>query len=120
MRGASVSWVLDDVENGQVEPTLRPGAARNVIEHPRVGRVAAWKDVSQDSASGIVAYRTYYQIIAEGRIHSAQSQIAFPSREQLSLLIEEAGLEVERWIGDWSGAPWRPQAAEIIPLGRLR
>jgi hypothetical protein len=98
----------------------RPGTARNVIEHPRVGRVAAWNDVSQDPASGIVTYRTYYQSIADGRARSSQSQIAFPSREQLSLLIEEAGLEVERWTGDWSGAPWRPQAAGIIPLGRLR
>jgi SAM-dependent methyltransferase len=97
-----------------------PDQSRRVIEHPRVGRVAAWNDVLQDPASGIVTYRTYYQIIAEGRIHSSQSKIAFPSREQLCLLIEEAGLEVERWMGDWSGAPWRPQAAEIIPLGRLR
>jgi hypothetical protein len=70
--------------------------------------------VSQDPASGIVTYRTYYQIIADG--HSSQSQIAFPSREQLSLLIEEAGLEVERWMGEWSGAPRSPQAAEIIRL----
>jgi SAM-dependent methyltransferase len=97
-----------------------PDPSRRFIEHPRVGRVAAWNDVSQDPASGIVTYRTYYQIIAEGRIHSSQSQIAFPSREQLCLLIEKAGLEVERWMGDWSGAPWRPQAAEIIALGRLR
>ena len=59
-------------------------------------------------------------IIADGPLHSSQSQIAFPSREQLSLLIEEAGLEVERWMSDWSGAPRSPQAAEIIPLGRLR
>ena len=59
-------------------------------------------------------------IIADGPLHSSQSQIAFPSREQLSLLIEEAGLEVERWMSDGSGAPRSPQAAEIIPLGRLR
>ena len=97
-----------------------PDQSRRFIEHPRVGRVAAWNDMSQDPASGIVTYRTYYQIIAEGRIHSSQSQIAFPSREQLSLLIEKAGLEVERWMSDGSGAPRSPQAAEIIPLGRLR
>lgn len=97
-----------------------PARSQRVIEHPRVGQVAAWNDVLQDPASGIVTYRTYYQIIAEGRVRCSQSQIAFPSREQLSLLIEEAGLEVERWMGDWSGAPWSPQAAEIIPLGRLR
>ncbi len=97
-----------------------PDQSQRVIEHPSVGRVAAWNDVSQDPASGIVTYRTHYQIIGEHRVHSSQSQIAFPSRERLSLLIEEAGLEVERWMGNWSGAPWSPQAAEIIPLGRLR
>jgi hypothetical protein len=97
-----------------------PDQSPRVIQHPRVGRVAAWNDVSQDPASGIVTYRTYYPSIADGPARSSQSQIAFPSREQLSLLIEEAGLEVERWTGDWSGAPWRPQAAGIIRLGRLR
>ena len=97
-----------------------PDQSQRVIEHSRVGRVAVWNDVSQDPASGIVTYRTYYQIIGEHRVHSSQSQIAFPSCGQLSLLIEGAGLEVERWMGDWSGAPWGPQAAEIIPLGRLR
>ena len=56
----------------------------------RVPAVAAWNDV--------VA-------IADGPVHSSQSQIAFPSREQLSLLIEAAGLEVERRMGDWSAAP---------------
>ena len=61
-----------------------------------------------------------YPIIADGPVHFSQSQIAFPSRDKPSLLIEAAGLEVERWMGDWSGAPWSPQAAEIIPLGRLR
>ena len=59
-----------------------PDQSRRVIEHPRVGRVAAWNDMSQDPASGIVTYRTYYQIIGEGRVHSSQSQIAFRSREQ--------------------------------------
>jgi hypothetical protein len=63
--------------------------------------------VSQGPASGIVTYRTYHQIIADGAVHACQSQVALraPSREQLSLLIEEAGLEVEQWLGDWSGAP---------------
>jgi SAM-dependent methyltransferase len=111
-----------DSRNPTAEAWMRwtPEQSRRVIEHPRVGRVAVWNDASQDPASGIVTYRTYYQIIADGRIHSSQSQIAFPSCERLSLLIEEAGLEVERWMGDWSGVPWRRQAAEIIPLGRPR
>jgi ubiquinone/menaquinone biosynthesis C-methylase UbiE len=111
-----------DSRSPTAEPWKRwtPAQSQRVIEHPRVGQVAAWNDTSRDPASGVVTYRTYYQIIAEGRVCCSQSQIAFPSREQLSLLIEEAGLEVERWMGDWSGAPWSPQAAEIIPLGRLR
>jgi nitroreductase len=40
-------------------------------------------------------------------------------REAIAARIAEAGLKVERWLGDWTGRPWTPQAAEIIPVGRL-
>ena len=100
------------------EKTDARSIARRVIEHPRVGRVAAWNDVLQHPASGIVTYRTYYQIIAAGPAHCSQSQIAF-HRARRAFLTHRI-LKVERWMGDWSGAPWRPRAAEMIPLGRLR
>jgi hypothetical protein len=69
----------------EVWKTWTPDQSQRVIEHPRVGRVAAWNDMSQCPASGIVTHRTYYQIIVDGPVHSSQSQIAIPSREQLSL-----------------------------------
>jgi hypothetical protein len=97
-----------------------PDQSPRVIQHPGSAGSLRGTTFRKIRPRALSRNRTYYQSIADGAARSSQSQIAFPSREQLSLLIEEAGLEVERWTGDWSGAPWRPQAAGIIRLGRLR
>lgn len=107
------------------DPTVRewqewtPEASRRRIDHPRLGPVDAWNDVAEDPDTGIVTYGTHYRILADGRVLSAQSQIAFPPRAQLERLIAEAGLVVDTWLGDWTGQPWRPGARDFIPLGRL-
>jgi ubiquinone/menaquinone biosynthesis C-methylase UbiE len=97
-----------------------PAKSKRHIEHPMLGRVLAWNDVSHDAATGIVTYGTYYKIVANDRLYSSQSEIAFPSQEQLSSLISEADLAVQEWLGDWSGAPYTPMTRQIIPVGRLR
>lgn len=82
------------------------------------GDVYAWNDVSRDEASGIVTYETHYRR-ADGVVDFAESRLAFASKEEIEALIAEAGLAVERWLGDWRGAEWQAGSKEIIPIGRL-
>ena len=51
--------------------------------------------------SSIATYETFYEIPAIGRTLSATSQIRFIGKDCLSALIEDAGLRVERWLGNW-------------------
>ena len=51
--------------------------------------------------SSIITYRTN----RDGPLHSLPVANRVSIERQLSLLIEAAGLEVERWMGDWSAAP---------------
>lgn len=96
-----------------------PAESMRRVEHPRFGAAEAWNDVEHDPATGIVTYGTFYRILADGRVLSSRSRIAFPPREQLERLIAEAGLAVDTWLGDWTGAPWTPQSRDFIPVGRL-
>lgn len=96
-----------------------PAASLRLVEHPRFGAVSAWNDAVRDAATGIVTYETHYEIRATGERLSAASRIAFPDKAELETLIAEAGLKVQRWLGDWEGGGWRPDAGEIIPLGTL-
>jgi SAM-dependent methyltransferase len=100
--------------------TWTPAGSRGMLAHPQLGRVAAWNDVERDPATGIVTYQTCYEIVADGRVYSSVSKIAFPSREELALGIDEAGLTVDTWLGDWEGRPCTPTAPEIIPIGGLQ
>lgn len=96
-----------------------PDESRRLVEHPRFGTVAAWNDVTHDPATGIVTYGTHYEIQATGKRLSAASRIAFPEKTELEGLLVEAGLKVDRWLGDWEGNAWHEGAKELIPLGTL-
>jgi hypothetical protein len=111
-----------DTRNPAAEAWKRwtPTLSKRLIEHSLLGQVLAWNDVSQASASGVVTYGTHYKCGTHSRVYSARSKIAFPSRDSLSLLMHDANLVVETWLGNWQGDPWGPTAPEIIPLGRLR
>ena len=97
-----------------------PERSRRRLDHPAFGPVDAWTDADHDSATGVVAYRTHYEIIESGRSLTASSQIRFTAREPLAALLGQAGLVVDRWLGDWTGDAFDPASREIIPLGRLR
>lgn len=97
-----------------------PERSRRTLEDRRLGMLEAWNDARQDAATGIVTYETHYRVLATGRlISAARSQLRFSTRTELEPPIAEAGLTVDRWIGDWHGNPWAPDSPEIIPLGRL-
>jgi len=97
-----------------------PDKSLRVIEDPELGPVEAWNDVAYDAQRSVVTYETHYRVERTGnRIH-AHSDIRFTPKDTIAELIEEAGLAVETWLGDWPGTPWTPEAPEIIPIVRLR
>ncbi len=96
-----------------------PALSERQFTHPQLGEMRAWNDVSHDTLTGIVTYETHYRHLADGHTDSASSQLAFASRAEIGELAGEAGLHVERWLGDWQGRPWAEDAQEIIPIGRL-
>ncbi|MEP9370576.1 class I SAM-dependent methyltransferase [Mesorhizobium sp. KR1-2] len=96
-----------------------PEQSQRSVEHPRLGTVKGWNDAAWDEAAGVVTYETHYEA-ADGRRFHAESKIAFPDKDALTGMLEEAGLAADRWLGDWYGAPWTPTSREIIPIGRLR
>ncbi len=97
-----------------------PGETQRVFEHPELGPVTSWNDVSQDAATGIVTYETCYRTETNGEVFTASSKIAFPDQGLLAQMMDETGLEIEHWLGDWQGTPYYGMAPEIIPLGRLK
>ena len=97
-----------------------PEQSREYLNHPDLGRIETWTDASLDAATGVVTYSTLHRVAATGEVFDASSRIRFTPKDALTRLIDEAGLAVERWMGDWTGAPWTADSAEIIPQGRLR
>ncbi len=96
-----------------------PKASHRFVEHPEHGKVRSWNDYAYDEPTGVVTYGTYYRL-GNGDLLAAKSQIRFSPQESLARLIDEAGLTVHRWIGDWQSGDYAPGSKEIIPLGRLR
>jgi SAM-dependent methyltransferase len=96
-----------------------PAESRRMVEHPRHGAVESWNDYVYDPAAGVVTYDTYYRLPG-GELLAAKSQIKFTSQERLAVLIDEAGLTAERWLGDWRGNDFAPESKEAIPVGCLK
>jgi SAM-dependent methyltransferase len=99
--------------------TWVPEKSMRTITHPVHGMVNAWNKVAFDEATGIATYQTFYEIPAMNKTLSASSQIRFIGEDRLEALIVDAGLKVDRWLGDWQGAPYQPGSREIIPIGQL-
>ena len=97
-----------------------PERSRRRLRHPGLGGVEAWNDATHDKTTGIVTYQTHYRVLGSGQRFSAFSRIRFTSREALAARLDNAGLAVEAWLGDWKGGVFDPASPEIIPVGRLR
>jgi SAM-dependent methyltransferase len=97
-----------------------PERSRRSFEHPALGTVEAWNDASQDLATGVVTYETHYRALDDGQVFSASARIRFTARNELAARLEDAGLVVDEWLGDWRGGDFEPNSPEIIPVGRLR
>lgn len=77
-------------------------------------------DFRHNPAPGVVTYSTHYEMPGSGRVLSAESKIAVPTKESLAPMLDQTGLVVEEWLGNWRGEPYAPTSPEIIPIGRLR
>ncbi|WP_353816996.1 hypothetical protein [Mesorhizobium sp.] len=97
-----------------------PERSQRELSHPELGTVRAWNDFRHDSATGVVTYSTHYEMPGSGRVLSAESKIAVPTKESLAQMLDQTGLVVEEWLGNWRGEPYAPTSPEIIPIGRLR
>ena len=95
-----------------------PEASRRTFDHPGLGHITAWNDVAYDPATEVVTYDTAYQS-ETGQEWRATSRIRFASRETIVARIAEAGLRVDRWLGDWKGKPFAVGDTEMIPVGSL-
>jgi SAM-dependent methyltransferase len=95
-----------------------PDATRVRRAHPLFGEVERWIDAVETDAPEVIEYQTHYRL-ADGRHLAARSRIAFPPFDELSAALAAAGLRVNRWYGDASGGPLRPDGPDFIPVGRL-
>jgi SAM-dependent methyltransferase len=95
-----------------------PTHSRRRFEHPSLGTIEAWCDYTHDTATGIVTYETHYQTVASERHFSAASKIRFTTQESLAAMLDQVGLKVDEWLGDWTGGAYEPTSVDIIPVGR--
>ncbi|WP_284163686.1 class I SAM-dependent methyltransferase [Frigidibacter sp. SD6-1] len=96
-----------------------PERSSETRDLPGIGRVTSWNEVAWDAARAVARYETLYRMEDDGQLFHATSEIAFPGRDELADLIADAGLVVDRWLGDWQGTTFTPGMAELIPIGRL-
>jgi len=94
------------------------GSSLRVIAHPTLGRIEAWNDVAYEPSTEILTYWTFYRA-SDGRAWEAQSRIRFADKKGIGTRIARAGIRVDRWMGNWCGDQWTPEAKEIIPVGSL-
>ncbi|MGO4705120.1 class I SAM-dependent methyltransferase [Microvirga sp. 2MCAF38] len=91
----------------------------NRLDHPQLGAIETWNEPSFDEATSILTYENGFRVLATGEAFSGSAQIRYTPQTELAALIEDAGLVVEQWLGDWGASPYHPAAKEIIPIGRL-
>lgn len=95
-----------------------PEATRAVLPHPEFGLVERWNAAEETEVAGVIEYQTHYRL-QDGRHWHARSRIAFPSFDEMRAALDRAGLRVDRWYGDASGGPLRPDCPDFIPVGTL-
>ena len=90
------------------------------FRHPRLGNIEAWNESTFDGATGILTYQNAYRVLNTGEVFSANARIRYTPQPDLAAMIADAGLAVDDWLGDWTGARFHPTSPEIIPIGRLQ
>jgi ubiquinone/menaquinone biosynthesis C-methylase UbiE len=111
-----------DSRNPVAEEWLEWGQkqSKRKLIHPQYGAIEAWNTAMYDQSTDNVTYSTNYLVSSTGRLFTAESHIHFTLQPKLATMIEECGLEVDEWFGDWSGNCFESHSPEIIPIGRLQ
>ncbi|MDJ0826669.1 MAG: class I SAM-dependent methyltransferase [Rhodobacter sp.] len=89
-----------------------PDHSHSTREHPDLGPIERYSTYSQDGE--IVHYVEHYTVRATGARFSGGDSLRFAPKPTLDRLLSEAGLTSEPCFGDWTGAPWTPQAADMV------
>ncbi|SFZ83145.1 Methyltransferase domain-containing protein [Devosia enhydra] len=104
-------------------PAIRSWEGRNRantlkrIDHPDLGAVETWNETHFDEETGVLTYVNGFRIVATGEDLSGSASIRYTPQDRVEAMLAEAGLVVERWMGDWTGGPIGPEQPEIIPIG---
>lgn len=96
-----------------------PDLTRNTLHHPELGPVETWYDIDWDAMRKVATYDTCYQRRTDADPICATSRIGFIAQPRLAKLITRAGLQVDRWMGQWDARPYGDAEPEIIALGSL-
>ncbi|KZL12674.1 class I SAM-dependent methyltransferase [Pseudovibrio sp. Ad26] len=87
-------------------------------QHPDLGAIESWNLSEYDEVTQTLSFTNAYKRLETGEIFSAPSQIKYTTQDKVDQLLEEAGLCVETWLGEWTGEPYHSVSREIIPIGR--
>ncbi len=103
-----------------------PGSKENSREdsfkqhmHPAKGAIESWNSSTYDGERMILTYKNSYRVVATDQTYEASAKIRYTPIDVLALLLGDAGLRAENWIGDWQGNAFHSQSPEIIPVGCL-
>ncbi|HTO32630.1 MAG TPA: methyltransferase domain-containing protein [Pararhizobium sp.] len=94
-----------------------PEKSRRVIEHPELGTVETWHEVTQVSG-GQVTFRTHTVFDAGRRADVSASVLAFRDQTEIESMLRQAELSEMEWMGGWDGRPFRTESPEIIVIAR--
>lgn len=89
------------------------------LEHVKHGKIEMWNTSSYDDATNILSYENGFHILATGKKHIAAAQILYTGQQDIAEMLVACGLYAGKWLGDWQGNEYHPQAKEIIPIGGL-
>lgn len=87
------------------------------FKHSNLGEVEAWNVSNYDEQSGILTYSNSYRILQTNEVKTAQEQIKYTPKSELAALINDAGMDVLEYWGDWHRKPFHQNSREIIPIG---
>lgn len=98
----------------------RRNEKRGVHEHIQLGKIECWNSSQYNERSQILTYQNGYKVLGSQKEFSAEAKIKYTHFQELENLIHDAGLMVNKCLGDWNGSEFSPQSREIIPIGSLK
>lgn len=93
--------------------------SQKTTNHPRFGLYNIWTSTEYNPQNQIATYTKHYKNLSSGQVTSVDSKIKFTPKDQLKTLIQNAGLKVDMWYGDWHGNSCDQNSIDFIPYGGL-